>query len=185
VLDPVNAFLVTSMLRSVVDEGTGSVIRSLGVEGPVAGKTGTTNGGADVWFVGYTPTLLAGFWFGYDTPRTLGGGASGGRLAAPAWASFYRRAWQDRDSGEEWESPAGVVEEEIDPETGLLANEYCPTHRAEWFRAGTEPTERCHEHGGGFDELVDHFRSAVTGAVRALLGRGDDGRNDSPEESDR
>jgi penicillin-binding protein 1A len=185
VLDPVNAFLVTSMLRSVVDEGTGSAIRSLGVEGPVAGKTGTTNGGADVWFVGYTPTLLAGFWFGYDTPRTLGGGASGGRLAAPAWASFYRRAWQDRDSGEEWESPAGVVEEEIDPETGLLANEYCPTHRAEWFRAGTEPTERCHEHGGGFDELVDHFRSAVTGAVRALLGRGDDGRNDSPEESDR
>ncbi|MEQ1689877.1 MAG: PBP1A family penicillin-binding protein, partial [Gemmatimonas sp.] len=64
VLDPREAFLVTSMLRSVVDEGTGRAVRSAGIRGPVAGKTGTTNDGTDVWFVGYTPTLVASVWFG-------------------------------------------------------------------------------------------------------------------------
>ncbi len=156
VLDPRDAFLVTSMLRSAVDEGTGYFIRELGVYHPVAGKTGTTNNGADVWFVGYTPTILAGFWFGYDAPRSLGGGASGGRLAAPAWASFYRKAWQDREPGDEWPVPDGMVEETIDLETGLLAGEYCPTQRVEWFKAGTEPRERCRQHGEPFDDFDDH-----------------------------
>ena len=60
------------MLRSVVDNGTGRVVREMGVRGPIAGKTGTTNKGADVWFIGYTPTLVAGVWFGYDSPRPIG-----------------------------------------------------------------------------------------------------------------
>ena len=62
---------------------------------PVAGKTGTTNSGEDVWFVGYTPTLVAGIWFGYDTPRQIACNASGGRLAAPAWAEFYQAGWRE------------------------------------------------------------------------------------------
>ena len=69
VMDPRDAYQLTSMLQAVVDYGTGRVVRDYGREGTVAGKTGTTNNGADVWFVGYTPTLVAGFWFGYDTPR--------------------------------------------------------------------------------------------------------------------
>lgn len=185
VLDSVTAYLVTSMLRSVVDEGTGYYLRNLGVYGPVAGKTGTTNNGADVWFVGYTPTVLAGFWFGYDTPRSLGGGASGGRLAAPAWASFYRRGWEEHESGEEWPMPDGVVEEQIDGETGLLAGDYCPTVRTEYFRDGTQPTEYCQVHDGWFDGSDDpiriHVSNAVKGLIKLFRGRG----NSEQEEDDR
>jgi penicillin-binding protein 1A len=173
-LDPRDAFLVTSMLESAVDEGTGRAVRDLGVAGPVAGKTGTTNDGADVWFVGYTPTLLAGFWFGADTPRPLGGAASGGRMAAPAWASFYRRGWRD-DDGRGWRAPAGVVRRVIDDENGLLANEWCPTQRAEWFKAGSEPREYCADHGEPFDQAVERAGRAVVrvmgNAVRHWLGR--------------
>jgi penicillin-binding protein 1A len=172
VIDSITAFLVTSMLRSVVDEGTGYFVRNAGIWGPVAGKTGTTNNGADVWFVGYTPTMLAGFWFGHDTPKTLGRGASGGRLAVPAWASFYRRGWQeqDRETGDGWEAPEGIVAEEIDPETGLLAGEWCPTTRIEYFRDGTQPTEYCegHEHDGWLQEIAEDAYGAVRDQLRAL-----------------
>ena len=78
VLGEAEAFQMTSMLRSVVDDGTGRVVREMGVRGLVAGKTGTTNNGADVWFIGYTPTLVAGVWFGYDSPRPIASNASGG-----------------------------------------------------------------------------------------------------------
>ena len=144
VMDARDAFLLTSMLRSVVDEGTGRAVRDYGVRDPVAGKTGTTNGGTDVWFVGYTPTLVAGFWFGYDQPRSMGASASGGRLAAPAWAEFYQGGWKER--GGDWTAPAGLVRRQIDATNGLLASEYCPTVRDEWFRVGGEPTAYCPEH---------------------------------------
>jgi penicillin-binding protein 1A len=144
VMDPRDAFLLTSMLRSVVDEGTGRAVREWGVRDPVAGKTGTTNGGTDVWFVGYTPNVVAGFWFGFDTPRAIGTDASGGRLAAPAWAEFYANGWKERNA--EWEPPQGLVERRIDASNGQLANEYCPTVRDEWFRAGSEPTRTCDWH---------------------------------------
>ncbi|MEO8199404.1 MAG: PBP1A family penicillin-binding protein [Gemmatimonadota bacterium] len=169
VLDSVTAYLVTSMLRSVVDEGTGYYVRNLGIYGPVAGKTGTTNNSADVWFVGYSPTILAGFWFGYDTPHSLGGGASGGRLAAPAWASFYRRGWEAHENGEGWPMPEGIVEEQIDAETGMLAGDYCPTTRTEYFREGTQPTEYCQTHDGWFDGSDDPIRIHVGKAVRGLI----------------
>ena len=170
VIDSITAFLVTSMLRSVVDEGTGYFVRNAGIWGPVAGKTGTTNNGADVWFVGYTPTMLAGFWFGNDTPKTLGRGASGGRLAAPAWASFYRRGWQEQEEGDGWEAPDGIVAEEIDPETGLLAGEWCPTTRIEYFREGTQPTEYCegHEHGGWLENIAESAYDTVRDQLRIL-----------------
>jgi len=141
VMDPRDAFQLTSMLRSVVDEGTGRSVRSSGITGPVAGKTGTTNNGADVWFVGYTPTLVAGVWFGYDTPHSLGSAANGGRYAAPAWADFYRRGWRERANAGAWKAPDGLIARDIDPATGLLAEEWCDTRRREWFKPGTEPTE--------------------------------------------
>ncbi len=173
VLDSITAFLVTSMLRSVVDEGTGYSLRNLGVVGPVAGKTGTTNNGADVWFVGYSPTILAGFWFGSDTPSSLGRGASGSRLAAPAWASFYRRAWQKQEQGGEWKVPDGIVMAEIDPETGLLAGDYCPTTRWEYFRAGTQPTEYCEAHDHGWlQEAFSTVRDQLRGLWDRVSGRG-------------
>jgi penicillin-binding protein 1A len=146
VLDLRDAFQITSMLESVVDDGTGRSVRTLGARGPIAGKTGTTNDGTDTWFVGYTPSLVAGVWFGYDTPHSMGTGATGGRYAAPAWADFYIHGWPRGARDEEWLPPPGMVSRVIDAENGLLANEWCPLTQREWFRAGTEPTAYCAEH---------------------------------------
>jgi penicillin-binding protein 1A len=167
VLDPGEAFQVTSMLESAVDEGTGRVIRELGVRGPVAGKTGTTNNGADVWFVGYTPTIVAGVWFGYDSPKPLAGNASGGRLAAPAWATFYLRGWRER--GEAWLPPPTLVSREIDDSDGLLANQWCPTTRREWFRRGTEPTRVCDIHQEPLVEGIRDLGRALGRLIRKAL----------------
>jgi penicillin-binding protein 1A len=157
VMDPRDAYQITSMLRAVVDYGTGHTVRELGVRGPVAGKTGTTNNGADVWFVGYTPTLVAGFWFGYDTPRPISGDASGGRLAAPAWADFYASGWREpAASASAWRPPAGMEMRVIDAVTGELATEWCPTTQSEYFKPGTSPTSPCREHSGEpTDEIFD------------------------------
>jgi penicillin-binding protein 1A len=174
VMDPRDAFQMTSMLRGVVDGGTGYVIRQYGVRDHVAGKTGTTNAGADVWFVGYTPNLVAGFWFGRDTPRSLGAAASGSRMAAPAWARFYLDGWKER--GQTWEAPAGLVAVDIDPETGEVATEWCPIAVHEWFRIGTEPTSPCIDHEGPLysdwiDTLENDVRSRIAAALRRLIIR--------------
>jgi 1A family penicillin-binding protein len=145
-MDPRDAYQLTSMLRSVVDRGTGRPVRDYGAKGPIAGKTGTTNDGTDVWFVGYTPTLVAGFWFGHDDPRSIGGDASGGRLAAPAWADFYVNGWKEAGDENSWKPPAGLVMRVIDAHNGTLANEWCPVTQEEWFRDGTEPVRRCEDH---------------------------------------
>ncbi|MBA2627751.1 MAG: PBP1A family penicillin-binding protein [Gemmatimonadales bacterium] len=169
VLDRREAFQLTSMLRSVVDGGTGYALREMGVRGPVAGKTGTTNDGNDVWFIGYTPTLVAGFWFGYDTPRSLGYGASGGRLAAPAWASFYLRGWRE-GLNTDWAPPPGLVTRTIDGTNGLIANEWCPVTQREWFKLGTEPTHMCREHNEPFEDRVEELGRKIGGAIRRVLG---------------
>jgi 1A family penicillin-binding protein len=168
VLDPAAAFQLTSMLRSVVDGGTGRSLRDRGVRGPVAGKTGTTNDGADVWFVGYTPTLVAAVWFGYDAPRPIGPSASGGRLAAPAWATFYLDGWREREPAD-WTPPAGLVSRTIDAFNGDLANEWCPVTQREWFRAGTEPTRICREHEAPLVERLKEFGRKVGDALKELL----------------
>ncbi|HEV7991097.1 MAG TPA: PBP1A family penicillin-binding protein [Gemmatimonadaceae bacterium] len=147
VMDPRDAYQLTSMLRGVVDNGTARSVRDAGVKGPVAGKTGTTNNAADVWFVGYTPTLVAGVWFGYDTPRAIAPHASGGHLAAPAWADFYLNGWHEAaSSASGWTPPPGMTMRVIDPGTGMLANEWCPVKKREYFKPGTEPTEVCNVH---------------------------------------
>ena len=147
VMDPRDAFQLTSMLQGVVDNGTARVVREMGVKGAVAGKTGTTNNAADVWFVGYTPTLVAGVWFGYDTPRAIAPHASGGHLAAPAWAEFYLNGWREpASSANGWQPPPGMTMRVIDPTTGLLAGQYCPVRQRQWFKPGTEPTEVCNAH---------------------------------------
>jgi 1A family penicillin-binding protein len=147
VMDPRDAYQVTSMLQSVVDYGTGKVVRDYGATGLIAGKTGTTNSGTDVWFVGYTPTIVAGFWFGFDNPAPISGDASGGRLAAPAWAEFYMNGWQAVRNSTAWNPPAGMTMKIIDPTTGYLATEWCPASRNEYYKPGTEPTIPCPVHG--------------------------------------
>jgi penicillin-binding protein 1A len=102
--------------------------------------------------VGYTPTIVAGFWFGFDTPRSLGDNASGGRLAAPAWAQFYKEGWKERANEKAWAPPEGMVLRVIDGDTGELAGEWCPNPQREWFKPGTEPTHYCNEHAEPQDE---------------------------------
>ena len=144
-MDPRDAYELTSMLRGVVDYGTARVIRDLGVDGPVAGKTGTTNNGADVWFIGYTPSLVAGVWFGYDQPTQIASRAAGGRYAAPAWADFYKNGWRE-PRGADWLPPDGMVSAIIDPETGELATEYCPRKERDFFKPSRVPTTHCDLH---------------------------------------
>jgi penicillin-binding protein 1A len=148
VMDPRDAYQVTSMLQSVVDYGTGKVVRESGVRGLVAGKTGTTNSGTDVWFVGYTPTIVAAFWFGFDSPAPISADASGGRLAAPAWVDFYQNGWKETASPNAWNPPAGMREVIIDPTTGYLATEWCPVTRNEYYKPELPlPTIPCPDHG--------------------------------------
>jgi penicillin-binding protein 1A len=170
VLGAAEAFQVTSMLRSVVDGGTGYAVRRLGVKGAVAGKTGTTNNGADVWFVGYTPTMVAVVWFGYDVPRTIGPAASGGRLAAPAWAAFYSEGWTEKSPLGAWAPPAGMVSRTIDAYNGLLANEWCPVTQREWFKPGTEPTRTYDQHQAPLIQRLERFGRQVGKAIKDLLG---------------
>ena len=146
-MDPRDAFELTEMLEGVVNYGTGKGIRDYGITGPIAGKTGTTNDGTDVWFVGYTPTLVQGVWFGYDTPQQIASDASGGRLAAPAWAEVYQAGWREPRGGD-FAVPAGMTSKVVDPTTGQLATPWCPVRTTQWFRSGAEPAETCAVHTG-------------------------------------
>jgi penicillin-binding protein 1A len=163
-----DAYEITQMLQGVVNYGTGRVIRDMGVTAPVAGKTGTTNDGTDVWFVGYTPTLVAGIWFGYDTPRQISTNASGGRLAAPAWAEFYQAGWRE-PRGSAFAVPVGMIPAVVDPQSGELASEWCPSRQRQWFKPGSEPQEPCHLHTG---PPIGQIAVDANGGVQTP-GRGD------------
>ncbi len=147
VLSPETAFIMNSMLQSVVNEGTAGSIRGRGMTQTLAGKTGTTDDYSDAWFVGYTPDLVAATWVGFDERRRLGEKESGARAALPIWIDFMTKALEgvpDRPFPE----PPGIVHREICRETGLLAREGCQMRRSEVFIAGTEPSRYCEEHHG-------------------------------------
>ncbi len=147
---PQGAFLITSMLKGVVDRGTGAKARALGVQGPVAGKTGTTDGYRDAWFVGYTPDVAIGVWVGFDDERPVK--LTGAQAALPIWSELALRLIP-RGSAD-FETPVGVVQRKIDPKSGQLATSQCPEKRFEFFIGGTEPTVYCEVHGGGFWERL-------------------------------
>ncbi|HEX6910915.1 MAG TPA: penicillin-binding transpeptidase domain-containing protein, partial [Longimicrobium sp.] len=125
VVDPATAYVLTTMLRDVVDRGTGTPVRAAGFRAPAAGKTGTTNGATDIWFVGYTPELVGAVWFGLDRPQTIvRGEASGGTLAAPVWGRMMLRITGGR--GGDFPMPRGVVTETVDRATGYVVDPACP-----------------------------------------------------------
>jgi penicillin-binding protein 1A len=150
-LQPGPAFIMSSLLADVVEKGTGVAARAgLPPELPVLGKTGTTNGAQDVWFIGATPDLVAGVWMGFDHPRPLGAAATGGRLVAPVWARVMA-AWQKgRPIPPPWQPPEGLEHRDIDRVTGGLAIVGCPQEQVsrEWFLPGTAPND-CSRHAGG------------------------------------
>ena len=145
VLDPRVAYLVTSLLKDVLNKGTGAGVRARGFTLPAAGKTGTSRDG---WFAGYTSNLLTVIWIGFDDNRDLG--LPGGATAAPVWADFMIRATNlpaYRDV-KDFTAPEGVQSVLIDPESLELATPNCPTTREEVYVAGSAPTEFCELHGG-------------------------------------
>jgi penicillin-binding protein 1A len=127
VLDPAKAFVLTTMLQDVVDRGTGTAVRAAGFRGAAAGKTGTTNDATDVWFVGYTPDMVAGVWIGLDRRATIVRGASGGTLAAPVWGRLMRRVYSGLAAPDPWQPPAGVRTAEVLRITGEVENPECLT----------------------------------------------------------
>jgi penicillin-binding protein 1A len=138
-IDKVTAFLVTSLLRSVVEEGTGRGAK--GLNKPLAGKTGTTNNYVDAWFVGYSPSIVAGIWVGYDNAKaSLGDKETGARAALPIWVGVMAKALAEKGP-EDFPVPDDVVFAKIDPETGLLAREGAAEAYPDVFRKGTEPTQ--------------------------------------------
>ena len=142
VLDPGTAFLTTSLLEGVVERGTAVGLRARGLRGPIAGKTGTTDEEHDLWFVGYTPEMVAVVWIGYDEPRPIGVPSSRGAL--PIWADFLERVSGGRIRGA-FQRPGAVARVDIDPRSGARALSGCPESRPEYFLEGTAPRETCPE----------------------------------------
>jgi penicillin-binding protein 1B len=154
-------YLVTNMMRSVINEGTGAGARGAGFVHDAAGKTGTTNDLRDAWFVGFTPEMLTVVWVGYDDNEPLG--LSGAQAALPIWTEYMKAAMAGRPNVP-FQVPSGVTFAEIDRDTGKLATPSCERTFNESFVVGTEPTEYCPLHGGGngeggglFQKLGDLF----------------------------
>lgn len=142
VASPQAAYLMTTILQGVLQRGTASSARALGITGAVAGKTGTTDDHRDAWFIGYTADLVVGVWVGFDEGTTLR--LTGAQAALPIWADFFRRAVPAPAAA--FPIPTGVVMRTIDPQSGQLATSACPESTEEWFVEGTEPTIFCEVH---------------------------------------
>jgi penicillin-binding protein 1B len=151
VMSPAEAYVMTSLLEGVIKSGSGAAARALGVQGAIAGKTGTTNDGRDAWFVGYAPGLLTVVWVGFDNNEPHG--LSGAQAALPIWAHFMAPALEAY-APQGFTVPSGVLFSDIDLDNGKLANRFCRRIGKEVFIAGTEP-EPCQEHGGLGDRMQD------------------------------
>ncbi len=148
VLSTETSFMMTSLLQTVLDRGTGGSARwKYHFYHPAAGKTGTTQGWTDAWFVGYSPYIAAGAWFGVDDPQvSLGKGSDGSKAALPAWARFMRDSHDSLSySRKEFDQPERIEKVKICQVTKDLPVKLCPLE-TEVFIRGTEPTKRCSVH---------------------------------------
>ncbi len=151
-ISPSTAYLMSSMLHDVIAGGTGYLVRTMGFKHPAAGKTGTTDDFADAWFVGYTPHLVTGVWFGFDIPQTIFQGGFGGVVAVPAWTRFMLKATSaDRDDW--YQQPSDVEKLTICPLSGDLATDECGDAYQDYFALGTGPTEPCPIHHRAIDAI--------------------------------
>ncbi len=166
VLDPVTAYQIVSMAEGVVQRGTATALNELGR--PLGGKTGTTNEYKDAWFIGFSPDLVVGVWAGYDQPRSMGEGETGGRLAVPVFRDFMREALADTPATP-FRIPAGVRLVRIDAMTGLLPGAATTTTILEAFRPDTEPRNDVAQSSpfifGGTDPIDPRVLRGVEGLV--------------------
>jgi penicillin-binding protein 1A len=138
VLSPQTSYIMTNLLKGVVERGSGGRARELGR--PCAGKTGTSNDSIDAWFLGYTPQLVAGVWVGYDDRTSLGKKATGGNVACPIWTTFMKNALTGYPIID-FIQPKGIEWALIDPVTGFLALSKTPGAYLEAFLEGTVPKD--------------------------------------------
>jgi len=138
VLDPMTAYQITSIMEGVVQRGTATVVKEVGK--PIAGKTGTTNDEKDAWFIGFSPDLVVGVYLGYDKPRHLGRGATGGVLAAPIVRDFMKVALADKPAVP-FRVPPGIKLIRIDPRSGMRAGPGDQRVILEAFKPGTAPSD--------------------------------------------
>jgi penicillin-binding protein 1A len=171
VLDPMTAYQITSMMEGVVQRGTGYTVSELGY--PIAGKTGTTNDEKDAWFVGFTPNLVVGVYLGYDRPRSMGHGATGGGLAAPIFKEFMKQALEGTNPVE-FDVPEGMKRIAVDRKTGMRAEAGQAGAITEFFKPGTGPADSYWVIG--FDELEGEERAnAISPQANDAINSGSGG----------
>jgi penicillin-binding protein 1B len=168
VLDPRVTYLVTSLMKDVMNHGTAAGVRARGFTLPAAGKTGTSRDG---WFAGFTSNLVCVIWIGFDDNRDLG--ITGGTADAPIWADFMIHATQlpAYKDVKDFDAPDGVQSVMIDPESLELATPNCPSTREEVYVQGSAPTQMCEIHGGGHGIVssTGSFLSHVFGGGQAKV----------------
>jgi membrane peptidoglycan carboxypeptidase len=150
VLSPEEAWLMVDIMKDVVRRGTAAgSVWGAGYHYPSRVKTGTTNDGTNVSYLGYTADLVAGVWMGFDKPQKIKENAQGGVLAAPAWTAFMTEVYRRKPPPPDWPRPMSIVTREIDVSSGLLETPYCPRDlvTTEFYISGTEPTRECDKHG--------------------------------------
>jgi penicillin-binding protein 1A len=172
VLSEPAAFQALTMLRDVVDMGTAASARSLGLRIPAGGKTGTTDEFKDAWFVGFSTSVVAGVWVGFDQPAPIGREAYGARIALPIWTEFMRRSARALPA-RQFEPPAGVREVELCRVSYLRPVENCPTY-VEYFKEGDEvPSRLCPIHRGSFKQearrVVNDILSSIGKKLRGIF----------------
>jgi len=156
ILEAESSFLITNMMKGVIDRGTGRRARALGR--PAAGKTGTTNKQVDAWFIGYTPQVLTGVWTGRDVPTSMGRSETGSRAALPTWLAFMKDAHRGKPV-ESFTPPEGIEWVLIDHKTGKLAGPDTENSLLEAFKEGSAPTEEASTEQNPIDDDGDFFDS--------------------------
>jgi penicillin-binding protein 1A len=159
---PGTAYLISSMMADVMNRGTGSRARAEGFTLPAAGKTGTTDDYGDAWFVGYTPNLVAGVWFGHDEKKKIMNRGFAGTVAVPAWARFMKKATEG--SARDWfDVPSDVERIRVCRKSGNRATADCQIGISEdglsnvyedYYLAGTGPYESCSGSHADEDGLI-------------------------------
>ena len=134
-LDPRVAYVMTSLMKDVVQYGT--AVRASSMGRPLAGKTGTTQEFKDAWFIGYSPQVVTGVWVGYDDQRTLGHGETGANVALPIWMRYMENALKQYPAEDDFTIPDGITFVKVDPKTGKRSDG--PRAIREAYIVGTEP----------------------------------------------
>jgi 1A family penicillin-binding protein len=170
VISEESAYQMVSMLSDVMERGTGASVRQWNIRTPIGGKTGTTDDFKDAWFVGFSSSIVAGVWVGFDQPQTIAREGYGSRFALPIWSEFMRQALRSR-GGAEFEVPPGLHDEPLCRISYLKPVEGCPTYN-EYFKEGDQvPGRLCPIHQGSIKQRVRRAMEGFFSGLGKKIGR--------------